>query len=181
MNPSTSNLAISPGSRLPDHPRDKRHAASLPDAARLDGCQAAQIGCAWVAGERGDGLEQQRFDAGLRPPTRRARNSATARRCSAWAASWRGRAARAGLMAADAARCRALAGQAGWAWSVPGELGDGFLGAGIVHEVFVGGCAGDERSGGGVVEGGRRSEPTRCSRAIASEDRATACDAAIAG
>jgi hypothetical protein len=39
---------------------------------------------------------------------RRARNSATARRCSAWAASWRSRAAAAGLM--RAAGCPALTG-----------------------------------------------------------------------
>src|SRR5580692_4015630 len=36
---------------------------------------------------------------------------------------------------------------------VAGELGDGFLGAGIVDEVLAGGRGGDERGGGGVVEG----------------------------
>src|SRR5215472_18128785 len=73
----------------------------------------------------------------------RARNSATARRCSAWAASWRRRAARAGW--------RVPGGRSG-ACSVPGELGDGFLGAGVVDEVFARRGGGDERGGGGVVE-----------------------------
>jgi hypothetical protein len=39
------------------------------------------------------------------------------------------------------------------AWLVPGEFGDGFFGAGVIDEVFAGGCGGDERGGGGVVEG----------------------------
>jgi hypothetical protein len=39
------------------------------------------------------------------------------------------------------------------AWSVPGEFGDGLFGAGVVDEVFAGGRGGDERGGGGVVEG----------------------------
>src|SRR5438046_6854528 len=64
-----------------------------------------------------------------------------ARRCSAWPASWRTRAATAGLMAG-----------AGGAWSVAGEFGDGFFGAGIVDEVLAGRGGGDERGGGGVVE-----------------------------
>jgi hypothetical protein len=38
------------------------------------------------------------------------------------------------------------------AWPVPGELGDGFLGAGVVDEVLAGGRGGDERGEGGVVE-----------------------------
>ena len=43
---------------------------------------------------------------------------------------------------------------AGWCWqSVSGELGDCFLGAGIVDEVLAGGRGGDERGGGGVVQG----------------------------
>jgi len=36
--------------------------------------------------------------------------------------------------------------------SVSGEFGDGFFGAGIVDELFVGGGGGDDRCGGGVVE-----------------------------
>ena len=54
---------------------------------------------------------------------------------------------------------------AGWRRSVPGELGDGFPGAGIVDEVLPGGCGGDERGGGGVVQRAgparRRSLPLR--------------------
>src|SRR5215467_7053201 len=64
-----------------------------------------------------------------------------ARRCSAWPASWRIRAATAGLVAA-----------VGWGWLVAGELGDCFLGAGIVDEVLAGRGGGDERGDGGVVE-----------------------------
>ena len=44
----------------------------------------------------------------------------------------------------------------GRAWSVPGELGCRFPGAGIVDEVLAAG-GGDERGGGGVVE--RPREP----------------------
>jgi len=40
---------------------------------------------------------------------------------------------------------------------VAGELGDGFLGAGIVDEVLAGCGGGDERRGGGVVEGAGQS------------------------
>src|SRR5215470_10642566 len=77
---------------------------------------------------------------------RRARNSAMARRCSAWAASWRIRAARAGFfrVAGPPGVTRLL---------VAGELGDGFLGAGIVDQVLAGRGGGDERGGRGVVEG----------------------------
>src|SRR6516164_7323120 len=73
---------------------------------------------------------------------RRARNSAMARRCSAWAASWRTRAARAGFfrVAGPPGVTRRL---------VAGELGDGFLGAGIVDEVLAGRGGGDERGGCG--------------------------------
>ena len=39
------------------------------------------------------------------------------------------------------------------AWSVPGEFGDCFLGAGVVYKVFAAGGGGDDRCGGGVVEG----------------------------
>jgi hypothetical protein len=46
----------------------------------------------------------------------------------------------------------AAAGQGG-GWSVAGELGDCFFGAGIVDEVLAVGGGGDERGGGGVVEG----------------------------
>src|SRR5215470_541495 len=35
-------------------------------------------------------------------------------------------------------------------WSVPGELGDGLVGAGVIDEVFAGRCGGDEGGGGGV-------------------------------
>src|SRR5271165_2233944 len=75
---------------------------------------------------------------------RRARNSAMARRCSAWAASWRTRAATAGFLR--------VAGPPGVVRLVAGELGDGFLGAGIVDEVLAGCRGGDERRGRGVVE-----------------------------
>jgi hypothetical protein len=45
----------------------------------------------------------------------------------------------------------------GRAWSVPGELGYRFPGAGIVEKVLAAGGGGDERGGGGVVE--RPREP----------------------
>ena len=48
---------------------------------------------------------------------------------------------------------RVMARPGGWCWSVSGEFGDCFLGAGIVDEVLAGGGGGDERGGGGVVEG----------------------------
>ena len=37
-------------------------------------------------------------------------------------------------------------------WSVAGEFGDGFLGAGVIDELFVVSGCGDERGGGGVVQ-----------------------------
>src|SRR5258707_6823684 len=80
---------------------------------------------------------------------RRARNSAIARRCSAWAASWRTRAATAGVIA--------VARLSGGKRSVAGELGDCFLCAGIVDEVLVACGGGDEGGGGGVVEGARQA------------------------
>src|SRR5229473_1821705 len=67
--------------------------------------------------------------------------------CSAWAAG-------AGFIRngpAPSRRPGAPGGRAD-AWSVPGELGDGFLGAGVVDEVLAGCGGGDERGGGGVVE-----------------------------
>ena len=39
------------------------------------------------------------------------------------------------------------------AGSQSGEFGDCFLGAGIVDEVLPGGRGGDERGGGGIVQG----------------------------
>src|SRR5215831_2368856 len=50
------------------------------------------------------------------------------------------------------ASARVIARPEGWG-SVAGELGDCFLGAGIVDEVLAGGRGGDEGGGGGVVQG----------------------------
>src|SRR5260370_2013744 len=68
--------------------------------------------------------------------------------CSAWAA-------RAGFIRNGPAPSRGPGAPGGRAdaWSVPGELGDGFLGAGVVGEVLARGDGGDERGDGGVVEG----------------------------
>src|ERR1022692_4639154 len=75
----------------------------------------------------------------------RAWYSAIAWRCSAWAARWRIRAARAGVTVAG--------GPLGGGWLVAGELGDCFPGAGIVDEVLPASGGGDDRCGSGVVEG----------------------------
>src|SRR5258706_8872421 len=64
------------------------------------------------------------------------RKSATARRYSAWAASWRTRAATAGCTRVPRPGAERL---------VAGELGDCFLGAGIVDQVLAGRGGGDER------------------------------------
>src|SRR2546430_16254362 len=46
-----------------------------------------------------------------------------------------------------------VTGSAGWgSWSVPGELGGGFLRAGVIDDGLAVGRGGDERGGGGVVE-----------------------------
>src|SRR3974377_1656133 len=66
-------------------------------------------------------------------------------RRSACVPRWRPRAATAGftLVAGPPGRWRLVA----------GELGDCFLGAGIIDQVLAGGCGGDERRDGGVVQG----------------------------
>src|SRR6266498_4388163 len=113
--------------------------------------------------------------------------AATARRCSAWAVSWRTRAATAGLMRAVASRrpggcCRRSRGGRAGAWSVTGEFGDGFLGAGVVDEVLAGGRGGDERGGGGVVEGAGQAggDPVQPGDRIVGEQRfLTACEGQV--
>src|SRR5271166_7095247 len=75
---------------------------------------------------------------------RRVWNSAMARRCSAWAASWRTRAATAGFLR--------VAGPPGVVRLVAGELGDGWAQASST-KVLAGRGGGDERRGRGVVEG----------------------------
>src|SRR5450755_3442945 len=96
---------------------------------------------------------------------RRARNSAMARRCPAWAASWRTRAATAGFLR--------VAGPPGAVRLVAGELGDGFLGAGIVDEVLACCGGGDERRGGGVVEGAGQAvgDPVQAGDGVIGEQR----------
>src|SRR5271165_6320172 len=96
---------------------------------------------------------------------RRARNSAMARRCPAWAASWRTRAATAGFLR--------VAGPPGAVWLVAGELGDGFPGAGIVDEVLAGCGSGDERRGRGVVQGAGQSvgDPVEAGDGVIGEQR----------
>src|SRR6516225_8089767 len=96
---------------------------------------------------------------------RRARNSAMARRCSAWAASWRTRAATAGF--------RRVAGPPGVRRLVAGEFGDGFLGAGIVDEVLAGCGSSDERRCGGVVQGAGQAvgDPVEAGDGIVGEQR----------
>src|SRR5262245_59290891 len=77
------------------------------------------------------------------------------RRCPAWAANWRAWASRAGLTRdspASPVKDREAPGSRAGAWSIPGELSDGFLGAGVVDEVLARGGGGDERGDGGVVE-----------------------------
>ena len=88
-----------------------------------------------------------------------------ARRCPAWAASWRTRAATAGFLR--------VAGPPGAVRLVAGELGDGFLGAGIVDEVLAGCGGGDERGGRGVVQGAGQSvgDPVQPGDRVVGEQR----------
>ena len=63
------------------------------------GCRAGVgSGCAEEAGERGDGFEEQGVEAGLLAGGAAGVEVAMARRCPAWAASWRTRAATAGFV-----------------------------------------------------------------------------------
>src|SRR5712664_4963588 len=90
-----------------------------------------------------------------------------ARRCSAWPVSWRIRAATAGWMAA---------GPPGRGLLVAGELGDGFLGAGIVDQVLGRGGGGDERGGRGVVQGAGQAagDPVQAGDGVVGEERVVA-------
>ena len=90
------------------------------------------------------------------------------RRCPAWAA-------RAGFIG----RARRPAGDRGrraGAWSVPGELGDGLLGAGVVDEVLARRRGGDERGDGGVVEspGQPVGDPVQPGNRVIGEQRLVA-------
>src|SRR5512142_255988 len=131
------------------------------------GCRAGVgSGCAEEAGERGDGFEEQGVRRACWSAAWRARNSAMARRCPAWAASWRTRAARAGFfrVAGPPGVTRRL---------VAGELGDGFLGAGIVDEVLAGCGGGDEGRGRGVVRGAGQAvgDPVQPGDGVIGEQR----------
>ena len=102
-------------------------------------------GCAEEAGERGDGLEQQGVGAVLLVG-----GAAGAELGDGAAVLGLG-----GELADPGGHGGVLrvAGPPGPVRLVAGELGDGFLGARVVDEVFAGRGGGDERRGRGVVEG----------------------------
>ena len=94
------------------------------------------------AGERGDGFEQQGVEAGLLVGA------------TAGAEPGDGTAVfGVGGELVDPGGDGGVNGRAGRGGLVPGELGDGFFGAGIIDQVFAGCRGGDEGGGGGVVEG----------------------------
>jgi hypothetical protein len=66
-----------------------------------------------------------------------------------------------------------VAGPPGAVRLVAGELGDGFLGAGIVDEVLACCGGGDERRGGGVVEGAGQAvgDPVQAGDGVIGEQR----------
>jgi hypothetical protein len=140
-------------------------------------------GSAWFAeqaGKRGDGFEQQRVGAGLLV------GGAAGVEVSDGAAVL----GLSGELAYPGGDCGA--GEGVWPpgagrsvtvggcgaagpghWSVPGELGDGFFGAGVVDEVFAGGRGGDEGGGGGVVEGAGQAvgDPVQPGDRVVGEQR----------
>jgi hypothetical protein len=112
------------------------------------------------AGKCGDGFEQQRVEAGLLVGG--AAGVELGDRAAVFGLggelAYPGGDCGAGESVWPPGAGRSVAAGGRWAagpgqWSVPGELGDGFFGAGVVDEVLAGGCGGDERCGGGVVEG----------------------------
>ena len=122
-------------------------------------------GCAEEAGERGDRFEEQGVSAGLLVG------------------------GVAGAELGDGAAVVGLGGElaepggdggvleggraAGAVRLVAGELGDCFLGAGIVDEVLAGGRGGDERGGCGVVEGAGQAvgDPVQPGDGVVGEQR----------
>jgi hypothetical protein len=140
-------------------------------------------GSAWFAEQarkRGDGFEQQRVDAGLlvgRAAGVELGDGAAVLGLGGelaypggdCRAGESGRPPGAGRFVAVGGRWAAGPGQ----WSVLGELGDGLLGAGVIDKVFAGGRGGDERGGGGVVEGAGQAggDPVQPGDGVVSEQR----------